>query len=84
MWAKAADAVILTSFAGRTISRLLKEAKDRLMEINATILGTVLTNVQFDRSYYHYAYKAYAEKARANRKTSRQILLLPSEIDNKS
>jgi receptor protein-tyrosine kinase len=56
IWAKFGDAVILTGFAGQTTMPELKEAKERLMEINVKVLGMVLSNVQADLSSYHYQY----------------------------
>jgi capsular exopolysaccharide synthesis family protein len=61
LWAKAADAVILTGFADQTTSPDLKETKDRLDEIGVRILGTVLSNVPVGRSYYRYGYGYYAQ-----------------------
>ena len=56
IWAKFGDAVILTGFAGQTTTPELREAKERLTEINVTVLGMVLSNVQSELSSYHYQY----------------------------
>ena len=72
MWAKVGDAVILTSFAGQTTLPELREAKERLMQINVRIIGTVISSVDAEHSYYRHGYGYYAQnaKARLNRKKS--------------
>jgi len=59
VWAKLADAVILTSFADRTTAEDLREATERFKQINVRVLGTVLSNVRAGRGYYHYSYNYY-------------------------
>jgi polysaccharide biosynthesis transport protein len=54
LWAKMGDAVILTSFAGRTTAKDLEDAKGKLFQVNIRLLGTVLSNVQPQAGYYRY------------------------------
>jgi capsular exopolysaccharide synthesis family protein len=71
IWAKFGDAVILTSFAGKTTTQELREAKERLSRIDARILGTVLSNVQAEQSYSHRGYSYYAHDVRSRKKVKR-------------
>ena len=79
IWAKVADGVILTCFAGQTTSPDLKRAQERLAQINAKVLGTVLGNVEVDDSYHPYGYHYYPRGGRpdAHAKRVRSKLLLP-------
>jgi Mrp family chromosome partitioning ATPase len=74
MWAKAGDAVILTSFAGQTTLPELREAKERLMQINVRVLGTIVSSVDAEHSYYRHDYNYYAQSARA-RSTRKKPLI---------
>ncbi|MFH1883392.1 MAG: polysaccharide biosynthesis tyrosine autokinase [Planctomycetota bacterium] len=77
IWAKFGDAVILTSFAGKTTTPELRKAKERLTQIDARVLGTVLSNVQVEESYSHRGYGYYTQNAqsRKNVKRARRKLL---------
>jgi len=79
IWARVADGVILTCFAGLTTSPNLKKAKERLARINANVLGTVVSNVEVDDSYHPYGYGYYSRggHSRAHAKLIRSKMLLP-------
>jgi capsular exopolysaccharide synthesis family protein len=88
MWAKIADAVILTSFAGQTTAPDLRETTEKLAQINVNVLGTVLSNVGASNSYYRYGHNYYAQNAGAKKNSKRATakLLLPMQTqeDNTS
>ena len=84
IWARIADGVVLTCFAGQTTGPNLMKAKERLAEINANVLGTVLSNVEWDDSYHPYGYHYYGRSGRskADAKRDRSKMLLPMETPN--
>ena len=79
VWAKMADAVILTCKAGQTLTPDLREAKEKLAQINARVLGTVLSNVRVSHRYYRYGYDYYGSNGKQQKKSRRASakLLLP-------
>jgi len=81
MWAKMADAVILTSFAGQTTAPDLREATEKLAQIKVNVLGTVLSNVEAGHCYYRYGHNYYAQNARSRKNAERATakLLLPMQ-----
>ncbi|MCK5175684.1 MAG: polysaccharide biosynthesis tyrosine autokinase, partial [Planctomycetes bacterium] len=90
VWAKMVDAVIVTSFAGRTDEHDLRETMQRLAQIGVKVLGTVFNNVTSDDSYNRYAYGYYANQgtsASRRRQKGKDIPLLstkdhPGQQDN--
>ncbi|MHC4740890.1 MAG: polysaccharide biosynthesis tyrosine autokinase [Planctomycetota bacterium] len=84
IWAKVADGVVLTCFAGQTTGPNLIKAKQRLVQMDANVLGTVLSNVELDDSYQPYGYHYYSrgKRARAEAKRIRKKMLLPMKPPN--
>jgi capsular exopolysaccharide synthesis family protein len=77
LWAKMVDAVVLAGIAGRTASADLKEAHNRLLQIHANVLGTVLNNVSVASSYnpYGYGYSARPNSSKRDHASERARLL---------
>jgi capsular exopolysaccharide synthesis family protein len=82
LWAKMADAVVITSFADHTEGPELRETLNRFALINVKVLGTVLNNVSLNYSYnsYGYGYCVSAASGRSRRtKRRRNAVLLPMQ-----
>jgi capsular exopolysaccharide synthesis family protein len=80
--AKMADAVILTSLAGKTSSPDLNEVKKRLAQIGAKVLGAVLGNVSVGSGYYRYGYGYYSSdghRKKTRKRFDRDTFLLPPQ-----
>ena len=78
LWAAMADAVVLSSLAGRSAGPELKDALDRLTQIDVRILGNVLSNVKSRNSYHPYGYSYYgnngSRKDHQKRQQTRQLV----------
>ena len=81
LWAEIGEAVVLVSYAGHTTSPDLKEAKDRLAQTDAKVLGTVLSSVQAEHSYYRQGHSYYAQnvESREAPRISRKKLMFSME-----
>ncbi|UCC98567.1 MAG: polysaccharide biosynthesis tyrosine autokinase [Phycisphaerales bacterium] len=78
LWAKMGDAAILVSFAGHTTMPDLKEAKERLAQINVNVLGTVLSSVEAGHAYFRHGHTYYTQ-SRDSAKVSRRKLMFAME-----
>lgn len=61
VWAKIGGAAILVSYAGQTTLPDLREAKERLAQIDVEVLGTVLSSVQAGHGYYRHGHGYYTQ-----------------------
>ena len=84
--ARMSDGVVLTSYVGHTSKVEMREATDRLHEIDANILGTVVNNVKVSHSYRRYGYgygydygRHSKDKQRERRKHAPSTLLIVEE-----
>ncbi|MHC4541152.1 MAG: hypothetical protein ACYS74_15445, partial [Planctomycetota bacterium] len=56
----------------------LKEAKERLAQINVNVLGTVLSSVEAGHAYFRHGHTYYAQ-SRDSAKVSRRKLMFAME-----
>lgn len=64
IWAQAADGVVLSSFAGYSNLRVIRQACQRITSAGGRILGAVICNVAARESYYSYSFYS-AERSSA-------------------
>jgi len=81
MWGKIGNAVVLVSYAGHTTLPDLKEAKERMTQANVEVLGSVLSSVQAEHSYYRQGHSYYAQsvEGRESARVSRRKLMFSME-----
>ena len=87
LWAKIADGVVLTSFAGHTEEQDLRETLERLAQIKVKVLGTILSSVRANYSYNRYGHSYYTNQStakRSRRKSDKTMLLLPVKERDKT
>ncbi len=73
VWAKMADATILTSLVDHTSQTDLREAIERLEQVGVHVIGTVVNNVRAGHSYHRYGYGyGYGYGDQANRRPKRR------------
>ncbi|MCE5187084.1 MAG: polysaccharide biosynthesis tyrosine autokinase [Planctomycetaceae bacterium] len=86
LWSKISDGTLLTSFVGHTTRPEMQEAIERLTEIRAKILGTVVNNVKMTHSYrrygygYGYSYDKSIHKKHRLQMANRSSMLLISSV----
>ena len=82
LWSRIVNGVILTSFSGQTMKPELTETINRLKNVGARVLGSVLHNVQTGHSYYKYGYDYYNNQARKHKsQTSKRPLLISMQTN---
>jgi capsular exopolysaccharide synthesis family protein len=79
IWARIAGSVVLVSFAYKTTLEDLQEAKERLDQTNAQVLGTILNNVKVSHGYLRYHYGYYYQKGRRRDLRMNQKLMLGNQ-----
>jgi capsular exopolysaccharide synthesis family protein len=83
IWARISGAVLMIGFAGKTTIDDLIEAKDRLGQTNAELLGTVLNNVKVSHGYQRYHYGYYYHKGGRRDTRMNKKLLMAAREDSK-
>jgi len=67
IWAGAADGVVLSSFAGQSNLRLVRDACQRLASAGGRILGAVICNVSVRERFTSYSHSASQSTADSRR-----------------
>lgn len=86
LWARMADAAILASFSSQTTGPDLRQAIERLEQINVKVLGTVMNNVSVGNGYHQYGYNYYSQRnngRRKNKRSGQRIHLLETHQKSK-
>lgn len=55
IWAQVAEGVVLSSFAGHSNLRIMRQASERIAAVGGRILGAVMSNLTVREHYYSYS-----------------------------
>ena len=77
-----ADGVLLVVRAGRTQRRVVQEALERLKKVKATVLGSVLTHVEYYAPGAYRYYRYYREQKVANGASETSVAEAPQAAAN--
>jgi Mrp family chromosome partitioning ATPase len=53
------DGVLLVTFSGKTSGKVVNQAKNALERVNANVIGTLVTDVDYAKHYGYYRYYRY-------------------------
>lgn len=80
VWARTSDGVVVTSYVDHTSKVEIREAIQRLEEVNVRILGTVVNNVKVAHSYRRYGYGYGYDYGRSSRKKQQERKRSPETL----